>query len=98
MKAEKRKRLEKAGWRVGSAADFLSLSKAESAYVEMKLALAQELADARRANRLTQQTLAARLRTSQPRVAMMEKGDPSVSLDLLVRALLTLGVTPRLPG
>lgn len=98
MKAEKRKSLEKAGWQVGSAADFLSLSKAEAAYVEMKLALAQELAEARRANHLTQQTLAARLRTSQPRVAMMEKGDPSVSLDLLVRALLTLGVTPRLPG
>jgi len=55
MKAEKRKSLEKAGWQVGSAADFLSLSKAEAAYVEMKLALAQELAEARRANRLTQQ-------------------------------------------
>ncbi len=98
MKAEKRKNLEKAGWRVGSAADFLSLSEAEAAYVEMKLAFAQELAEARRAKRLTQQTLAARLRTSQPRVAMMEKGDPSVSLDLLVRVLLTLGVTPRLPS
>ena len=98
MKAEKRKNLEKAGWRVGSTADFLSLSKAEAAYVEMKLAFAQELGEVRRAKRLTQQTLAARLRTSQPRVAMMEKGDPSVSLDLLVRALLTLGATPRLPS
>ena len=98
MKPEKRRRLEKAGWRVGSTADFLSLSKAEAAYVELKLALAQELAETRRAKRLTQQTLAAKLRTSQPRVAMMEKGDPSVSLDLLVRALLTLGVTPKLPA
>jgi DNA-binding XRE family transcriptional regulator len=96
MKPEKRRKLEKAGWQVGSTADFLSLSKAEAAYVELKLALAQELAETRRAKRLTQQTLAAKLRTSQPRVAMMEKGDPSVSLDLLVRALLTLGVTPKL--
>jgi len=95
MKTEKRKKLEKAGWRVGNAGDFLALSPAEKAYVEMKLALAQELAEARRAKRLTQQTLAAKLRTSQPRVAMMEKGDPSVSLDLLVRALLILGVTPH---
>ena len=95
MKTEKRKKLEKAGWRVGSTADFLALTPAEEAYVEMKLALAQELAETRRAKRLTQQTLAAKLRTSQPRVAMMEKGDPSVSLDLLVRALLVLGVTPR---
>lgn len=96
MKANKRKKLEKAGWRVGSAAEFLSLTEAESAFVEMKLTLARELAEARRTHRLTQEKLAALLKTSQPRVAMMEKGDPSVSLDLLVRALLALGVTPRL--
>ena len=95
MKAEKRKKLEKAGWRVGGTTDFLALTSAEEAYVEMKLALARELAEARRAKRLTQQTLAAKLRTSQPRVAMMERGALSVSLDLLVRALLALGVTPR---
>ena len=95
MKADKRKKLEKAGWRVGSTAEFLALTPAEDAYVEMKLALARELGDARRTRRLTQKTLAERLRTSQPRVAMMEKGDPSVSLDLLVRALLALG-HPRL--
>lgn len=96
MKTDKRKKLEKAGWRVGSAADFLSLTEAEAAFVEMKLALAGELAEARRSRRLTQEKLAAMLKTSQPRVAMMEKGDPSVSLDLLVRALLALGVTLRL--
>lgn len=96
MKTDKRKKLEKAGWRIGSAAEFLSLSDAEAAFVEMKLTLARELAEARRSHRLTQERLAAMLKTSQPRVAMMEKGDPSVSLDLLVRALLTLGVTPRL--
>ena len=96
MKADKQRKLEKAGWRVGSAADFLGLTPAEEAYVEMKLALAQELAEVRRTRRLTQERLAAMLKTSQPRVAMMEKGDPSVSLDLLVRALLALGITPRL--
>jgi predicted XRE-type DNA-binding protein len=96
MKADKQKKLEKAGWRVGSTAEFLALTPAEEAYVEMKLVLAQDLASARRTRRLTQERLAAMLRTSQPRVAMMEKGDPSVSLDLLVRALLALGVTPRL--
>ena len=96
MKSEKRKKLEKAGWRIGSTADFLALTPAEERYVEMKLALAQKLSETRRRHHLTQEKLAATLKTSQPRVAMMEKGDPSVSLDLLVRALLTLGVTPRL--
>jgi DNA-binding XRE family transcriptional regulator len=96
MKADKQKKLEKAGWRIGSAADFLGLTPAEEACVEMKLSLARDLAEARRSHRLTQERLAVLLKTSQPRVAMMEKGDPSVSLDLLVRSLLALGITPRL--
>jgi transcriptional regulator with XRE-family HTH domain len=61
----------------------------------MKLALAHELETSRRNQNLTQKALAAKLKTSQPRVAMMEKGDPSVSLDLLFRALLMLGMKPR---
>jgi DNA-binding XRE family transcriptional regulator len=96
MKADKQKKLAKAGWRVSTVAEFLKLTPAEEAYIEMKLALSRELAEARRSHRLTQAKLAALLKTSQPRVAMMEKGDPSVSLDLLVRALLALGITPRL--
>ncbi len=95
MKSSKQKKLEQAGWRFGSAADLLSLTPAEKAYVDMKLALARELSKERKAKHLTQQALASELRTSQPRVAMMEKADPSVSLDLIVRALLALGVKPR---
>jgi hypothetical protein len=37
MKSEKRKKLEKAGWRIGSAADFLALTPTEERYVETKL-------------------------------------------------------------
>jgi len=95
MNADKRKKLEAAGWRFGNAAEFLRLTPAEEAYVEMKLALARELETARREKHLTQKALAAKLKTSQPRVAMMEKGDPTVSLDLLFRALLALGIKPR---
>jgi hypothetical protein len=35
--------------------------------------------------------LAAKIQSSQSRVAKMEAGDPSVSLDLLIRSLITLG-------
>lgn len=35
------------------------------------------------------------IRSSQSRVAKMEAGDPSVSLDLLVKSLLALGATDR---
>jgi len=38
MKRSKRERLESAGWRVGTAAEFLGLTAEESAFVEMKLA------------------------------------------------------------
>lgn len=95
MNTEKRKRLEMAGWKFGGAAEFLKLTPDEQAYVEIKLNLAKTLEETRKQKGFTQKTLAGRLRTSQPRVAMMEKGDPSVSLDLLVRALLVLGIRPK---
>ena len=95
MKAAKRKRLEQAGWRVGSAEDFLGLSKEEQALVEIKLALADAVKTQREKHRLSQSALAARMRSSQSRVAKIEAGDPSVSLDLLVRAVLAAGATKK---
>ena len=95
MKAAKRKRLEQAGWRVGSAEDFLGLSEEEQALVEIKLALANAVKTQREKHRLSQSALATRMRSSQSRVAKIEAGDPSVSLDLLVRAVLAAGATKK---
>jgi predicted XRE-type DNA-binding protein len=95
MNAEKRKRLEAAGWHFGSAADFLGMTPEEEAYVELKLKLADALEAKRKAEHLTQKALAARLKSSQSRVAFMERGDPSVSVDLLVRGLFALGVSRK---
>ncbi len=95
MDATKKRRLERAGWSVGSAADFLELSAEEAALVEMRLALSASVRERRQRARLTQTALAKRLGSSQSRVAKMEAGDPSVSLDLLVRALLSLGATRK---
>ena len=47
MKTNKRKRLEKAGWKVGSAKDFLDLTPEESAFVELKLTLSASLKERR---------------------------------------------------
>ena len=44
MKADKQKKLGKAGWRTGSVADFLGLTPTEEAYIEMKLALMSRFA------------------------------------------------------
>ena len=95
MDATKKKRLERAGWAVGSAAEFLELSAEEAALVEMRLALSASVRERRQRARLTQTALAERLGSSQSRVAKMEAADASVSLDLLVRALLSLGATRK---
>ena len=76
---------------MGTAAEFLQLSPEESAYIEMKLTLSKNLQERRKDKSLTQEQLARLLKSSQSRVAKMETGDPSVSLDLLVRSLLILG-------
>ncbi len=94
MNKGKKERLESRGWKLGSASEFLNLSPEETAYLEMKLVLSRSLQARQRRKRLTQHDLARLLRSSQSRVAKMEAGDPSVSLDLLVRSLLALG-TPK---
>lgn len=95
MDAAKRKRLEKAGWSVGNAAAFLELTPEEAAVVEMRVALSRTLKARRIAAGLTQTALARQLGSSQSRVAKLESADPSVSLDLLIRALLALGASRK---
>ena len=95
MRKDKRARLEAAGWRVGSARDFLGLSDQESAFIELKIALAHGLRRQREKLGLTQAQVARLVESSQSRVAKMEAGDRSVSLDLLVRSLLAIGTTKR---
>lgn len=95
MLREKKTRLERKGWKVGTAQEFLGLSDEEAAYVELRLRLADSLRGRRRRRSLSQIELAKLVGSSQSRVAKMEGGDPSVSIDLLVRALLALGATPR---
>jgi hypothetical protein len=93
MKKAKKERLESAGWKVGSAADFLHLTADEVAFIEMKLALARNVRTRRQRRRLTQSQLARLIHSSQSRVAKIEAADVSVSLDLLIRTLLVLGAS-----
>jgi ribosome-binding protein aMBF1 (putative translation factor) len=95
MRAAKRKRLEARGWKIGSVEDFLDLSDQESAYIELRLKLARGLKARRNARGFSQTQLARAVQSSQSRVAKMEAGDPTVSLDLLVRSLLALGASNR---
>ena len=91
MNKTKIEKLNKMGWKVGSASDFLNLSSEESAYVELKASLSRYLHEKRVKKHWTQQQLAQKIKSSQSRVAKMEKGDPTVSIDLLVKSLLAMG-------
>jgi ribosome-binding protein aMBF1 (putative translation factor) len=95
MRKAKKERLETKGWKVGTVQEFLGLSEEEAAYIELRLRLAATLRKRRQQKRLSQADLASRLKSSQSRVAKMEAGDPSVSLDLLIRSLLALGASRR---
>lgn len=98
MKKEKRDRLEKAGFRIGGVKEFLLLSDEEVAFVELKLALATFLREVRNRQGVTQTEIARLLGSSQSRVAKMEAADPSVSIDLLIRTLLALGISRKRVG
>lgn len=93
MKKSKQQRLKKAGWKVGTAQEFLALSDEENALIEMKLALANSLRGRRLAQSMTQGELAKELGSSQSRIAKMEMADSTVSIDLLITGLLALGAS-----
>jgi len=93
MRESKRKKLESKGWKLGSAKELLGLSDQEEMYIELRLKLAEGLKARRLANGVTQVELAQSIRSSQSRVAKMEAGDPTVSLDLLVKSILALGTS-----
>jgi DNA-binding transcriptional regulator YiaG len=82
----------KNGWVEGSVQEFLDLSDADIEYIETKRSLSRLLREVRAKKKLTQMEVAARLNTSQSRVAKMESSDPSVSSDLLLQALFRLGL------
>ena len=95
MNKAKRIKLERKGWKFGGPDEFLGLSVDELAYIELKLALSDTLKAKRVSKRLTQTELAQMMKSSQSRVAKMEAGDPAVSIDLLIKSLLVLGVSKK---
>lgn len=95
MRESKRKKLVAKGWKFGSAREFLELTADEAAYIDLRLRLAKGLKMRRHSRGVTQTQLAQTLHSSQSRVAKMEAGDPTVSIDLLVKSLLALGISSR---
>jgi DNA-binding XRE family transcriptional regulator len=95
MELTKRQKLEAAGWKVGTVDDFLQLSPEEVEIIEIRLSLSKSLKQLRKEKQLSQQELAKNIQSSQSRVAKMEAGDPSVSIDLLIKSLIWLGAARK---
>jgi transcriptional regulator with XRE-family HTH domain len=92
MDRAERKRHKDAGWKVSSTADFLGLTKEESVYIDLRVRLVEALKARRQAAKLSQKAFAIAMRSSQSRIAKAEANHSSVSLDLLIRSLIALGV------
>jgi ribosome-binding protein aMBF1 (putative translation factor) len=95
MQESKRKKLEAKGWRLGSPKELLGLSREEELFIELRLKLAEGLKARRQASGMSQVNLAKALKSSQSRVAKMEAGDPTVSIDLLIKSILALGASNK---
>ena len=95
MRTDKLERLQADGWKVGSTEDFLQLNDEEARLVALKLSLINAVKTSRIKHKLSQMDLAQRMKSSQSRIAKIEAGDSSVSLDLIVRALIASGATTR---
>ena len=91
MDTKKRKAIEAAGWRVGDAADFLGMSDEERQLLDARVELALAIRRQREVRQLSQKQLGAKLKTSQPRVAKIERAASDVSMDQLVRAFTAAG-------
>jgi predicted XRE-type DNA-binding protein len=91
MDVEKRKAIEAAGWKVGDGADFLEMNDEERQLLDTRVALALAIRNQRKVAKLSQKQLGAKLKTSQPRIAKIERAASDVSMDQLVRALTAAG-------
>ena len=91
MDKTKRNALRAAGWKIGDAADFLEMGDEDRQLLDARVEFALAIRRQREACHLSQKELGARLKTSQPRVAKIERAAADVSLDQLVRAFTAAG-------
>ena len=98
MDKKRKQQLEEKVFRVGSAADFLELTPEEEAYIDIRLDISNMVQSQRGKRGWTQDQLARAIGSSQSRIAKLEGGDPGISMDLMIKALLRLGTSKKQIG
>jgi transcriptional regulator with XRE-family HTH domain len=84
---EKKERLERRGWRLTTAREWLGLTAAEMAVIDARILLANAIRNQRKNSRLSQTELARLMGSNQSRVAKIENLDREVTVDLQLRAI-----------
>ena len=95
MKKMIRSQSTKKRYKVTNTQEFLALSDQEMAVIDLKISLIQKLRALRKATGCTQKQLAKMMKSSQSRVAMLESGASDASLELICKALFTLGISAK---
>jgi len=95
MTSAKRKKLEAAGFKVGTVQGFLGLTDGEMAMIDLKVRLVALLTTVRAAKGITRGKLTKLMGSSQSGVAKLEGACAEASLDLICRALFAVGATSR---
>ena len=90
---KKKERLKAFGWQVGDTSEFLELTPEQIEFIDFKLALSQYLKKLRISQNISQESLAKKIKSSQSRIAKMEACDVSVSVDLILKTMFSLGAT-----
>ncbi|KHD04750.1 hypothetical protein PN36_19090 [Candidatus Thiomargarita nelsonii] len=93
MDQDKQAKLASKGWKIGTVNEFLDLTPAEATYIELRLALSENLKQRR--TQLSSSQFAQLLNANPSQIEKLETGEASVSLDFLIRSLLTLGTTVK---
>ncbi|NEQ67970.1 MAG: transcriptional regulator [Symploca sp. SIO2D2] len=87
-------KLEDKGWKVGTVSDFLELSPEQAILLEIKLALSRSLQERKQAL-VTRNEHTESIHSSQLPIAKVENEEESVSIELLISAILSTGASPQ---
>jgi len=90
-----KEKLKEQGWEFGGIKEFLELSDEEVQLVELRINLGRYLKEQRKKCGYTQNQLAKMIKSNQSRIAKMENGDNSVTIDALLKSLFYLKIPTK---
>lgn len=95
LDAQIKARLEAAGFKETNVQELFGLTPEENELIETRIVLSQLIKRLRQNARVTQAAVAKRNGSNQASIARDETNDPSVSVELMLKVVFTLGANRR---